>query len=234
MGMYGEILPVMRRDLENKKKYQNIVNRRRNQLAEAQQEYVNLLEAQKLLAAVSDENVKSTMDFITGVVNKALSEIWKDSPPRVYLTPKLYAGSKPHIVLNLENFKGESMELFQEGAGLSEIISAMYTICLIEIRKGRRFLMLDERFSGLHKRAKQIISEILKIFAEEGFQFIFVEYGMNNIGKLYNVEKTGDESKVFDLSGYDYSDEDVKLFTDVDLSILDENYVEDEEVLEEE
>lgn len=230
MGVYASVLPTVKRDFENKKRYKSRVKSRLDELAKAQEEYVDLLEAQKLLAAVSDENVKTTMDFITGVVNKALTEIWKGvcDPPRVYLAPKLYGGSKPHIVLELENKQGMSMELFQEGAGLSEIISAMYTICLVEIRKGRRFIMLDERFSGLHSRAKRIMSDILRIFAEGGFQFILVEYNLNDIGKMYNVEKTGSTSKVYDISREEYTNDTVKFFSDVDLSILDMDYVEEE------
>ena len=115
----------------------------------------------------------------------------------------------------------------QSGTGLRQIVSVLYVICLIEVRKGRRLLLLDERLSGLHSEAKRILSEIIKIFAEGGFQFIFVEYSLNNIGKLYNVEKPYDEAKIYALDGVTYSNDDIFLFSDVDLSILDKNYEED-------
>ena len=116
----------------------------------------------------------------------------------------------------------------QSGTGLRQIISVLFVICLIEVRKGRSLLILDERLSGLHKEAKRILSEIIKIFAEGGFQFIFVEYALNDLGKLYSVEKPGNEARVYPLDGVEYHDEDVFLFTDVDLSLLDAGYVDED------
>ena len=102
------------------------------------------------------------------------------------------------------------------------------------MRKARRIVIFDEKFSGLHKEAKRVLSEIIKIFAEGGFQFIFVEYGMNDIGKIYNVEKIGEESKVFALEGgQEYNDSDIFLFSENPDIELDENYDESEEVEEE-
>ena len=106
----------------------------------------------------------------------------------------------------------------------------MYVICLIEIRKGRRILILDERLNGLHKSAKSIISNIIKIFVKGGFQFIFVEYSLNDIGKIYNVEKRGKESRIVSLEG-EYSDDTIYI-DDVDLSALDKDYVDDTEGVE--
>ena len=111
----------------------------------------------------------------------------------------------------------------QSGTGLSQVVSFMFAICLIEIRKGRRLLILDERLNGLHKEAKRILSKVIEIFAEGGFQFIFVEYGLNNIGKIYNVEHRGNESKIVSLEkGQEYTDDTVFL-SDVDLSVLDDS-----------
>ena len=72
------------------------------------------------------------------------------------------------------------------------------------------------------------MSKIIKIFSEGGFQFIFVEYTLNDLGKLYSVEKPGDEARVYALDGVEYHDDDVFLFTDVDLSLLDKNYVDED------
>ena len=109
-------------------------------------------------------------------------------------------------------------------------MSGLFLICLVEIRKGRRFVIFDERFSGLHKEAKQVLSEIIKIFAEGGFQFMFVEYALNNIGKIYNIEKPGDEAKAYSMDGKEYNDSDVFIFSgNADLSVLDDDFVEEPE-----
>ena len=135
--------------------------------------------------------------------------------------------------LLLINGLGDELDLdLQEGDGIKQIISVMYVICLIEIRKGRRLLILDERLNGLHARAKQVLAEIIKIFAEGGFQFIFVEYSLNSIGKIYNIETRGDASTPVYVE-CNYSD-DLVYIEDADLSILDKDYVDDtEEAVEE-
>ncbi len=226
---YANVLASLNRDLKDKEKYEKRVLKGREELAKAQQDYVNLLNAQKLLSTVSDDNTEATLLFVSGVINKALAEIFKGDTRRIYLSKKLYGGYKPHIVVELENSKGERLDMsIQNGTGLKQIISVLFIICLIEVRKGRRLLILDERLSGLHSEAKRILSEILNIFAEGGFQFIFVEYNLNTLGKLYNVEKPGNEAKVYALDGMDYSNDDVFLFSDVDLSLLEEDYVEDD------
>lgn len=225
---YASSILGLERDLADKVKYANSLNKRREELRVAMQDYVNLVDAQKLLSTVSDDNTEATLLFVSGVINKALAEIFKGDSRRIHLSKKLYAGSKPHIVVELENSRGERLDMtIQSGTGLRQIISVLFVICLIEVRKGRRLLILDERLSGLHKEAKRILSEILKIFAEGGFQFVFVEYALNDLGKLYSVEKPGDEARVYALDGLDYDDSDIFLFSDVDLSILDDDYQED-------
>lgn len=225
---YSDVLASLNRDLKDKIKLEKRVAERKKELQKAQQDYVNLMNAQKLLSTVSDDNTEATLLFVSGVINKALAEIFKGDTRRIYLSRKLYGGTKPHIVVELENGKGEKLDMsIQSGTGLRQIISVLFVICLIEVRKGRRLLILDERLSGLHSEAKRILSEIISIFAEGGFQFVFVEYSLNKLGKLYNVEKPGNEAKVYALDGVEYSNEDVFLFSDVDLSLLDDNYTED-------
>ena len=227
---YSEVLVGLKRDLKDKEKLEKRVSDREKELAKAQQDYINLLNAQKLLSTVSDDNTEATLLFVSGVINKALAEIFKGDTRRIHLSRKLYGGNKPHIVVELENGKGEKLDMsIQSGTGLRQIVSVLFVICLIEVRKGRRLLILDERLSGLHSEAKRILSEIMNIFAEGGFQFIFVEYSLNTLGKLYNVEKPGNEAKVYSLDGMEYDNNDVFLFSDVDLSLLDDDYVDEYE-----
>ena len=119
----------------------------------------------------------------------------------------------------------------QSGAGLREVISFMFTICLIEIKKGRRIFISDEKLAGLHKEAKKIVSEIIKIFAEGGFQFVLVEYALNDLGKIYNVEKPSKDAVVLPLDdGVKYDDSTIFMFShDADLSVVDKDYVDDNE-----
>ena len=222
-GFYSTQIGMVKRALSDVKRLEKRQASLTNELKESQSLYINMLDAQKLLSTVSDENTSKTLDFITGMVNKVLSEMFVSDTPRIILTKRLYAGSKPHINVELIDGSGNSLDMaLQSGTGISQVVSFMFAICLIEIRKGRRLLIMDERLNGLHKEAKRILSKVIEIFAKGGFQFIFVEYGLNNIGKIYNVEKRGDESRIVSLEkGQEYTDDTV-FINDVDLSEIDE------------
>ena len=230
---YNKEIGTIRKYLQDRQRYVAKQKDLIDNIYESQSLYVNMLNAQKLLSTISDDNTDKTLDFITSMVNKVLSEMFSADVPRITLHRKLYAGTKPHITVELIDGRGNVLDMkLQSGVGVSQVVSFMYAICLIEIRKGRRFLILDERLNGLHKEAKRILSEIIKIFSRSGFQFIFVEYSLNDIGKIYNVEKNGDESRVVALGeGKEYDDQMVYVADDVDLSILDKSYV--EEVIDE-
>ena len=206
-GFYATQVGAIKRALTDKKRLEKRQNALYNELKESQSLYINMLDAQKLLSTVSDENTSKTLDFITGMVNKVLSEMFTTDTPHIVLTKKLYAGCKPHINVELIDGSGNSLDMaLQSGTGISQVVSFMFAICLIEIRKGRRLLIMDERLNGLHKEAKRILSKVIEIFAKGGFQFIFVEYGLNDIGKIYNVEKRGDESHIVSLEkGQEYT-----------------------------
>lgn len=221
-GFYSMQIGSVKRALADKSRLEKRIKALTEDLKNSQMEYINMLDAKKVLSLVSDENTTKTLDFITGMVNKVLSEMFTTDTPHIKLTKKLYAGSKPHINVELIDGSGNSLDMaLQSGTGISQVVSFMFAICLIEIRKGRRFLVMDERLNGLHREAKRILSEVIKIFAKSGFQFVFVEYGLNDIGKIYNVEKRGDFSNIISLeNGQEYSDNMVFL-NDVDLSTLE-------------
>lgn len=231
MSVYATTIGSLKRDLTLRRESEEKLEALGKKLDTYRQDYIDMVDAQRLLAAISDENTETTLRFISGVVNKTLSEIFKSDTRKITLKKKLFAGTRPHIVVELTNGRGDTLDLsLQSGTGLKQIISGLFLICLVEVRKGRRLVIFDEKFSGLHKEAKLILSEIIKIFAEGGFQFIFVEYSLDNIGKMYNVEKPSDESSAYPLDGVEYNDTDVFLFSDrVDSEFLDEDYDENME-----
>ena len=87
---YSEVLVGLKRDLKDKEKLEKRVSDRKKELAKAQQDYINLLNAQKLLSTVSDDNTEATLLFVSGVINKALAEIFKGDTRRIHLSRKLY------------------------------------------------------------------------------------------------------------------------------------------------
>lgn len=176
-------------------------------LSKLNNQYAVFLEAQQLLAVVSDNNTTAVLDYIVGVINKALNELFPYDARRVYLEKKMFNGQHAHIIVTLVNSKGKKRDLsLQSGTGLRQVVSFLFIISLIEIRKGRRILLMDELLSGLHQDAKRIVLDIIKIFAEEGFQFVIVEYGVQNFGRMYIAEKPDDTATLTALDG-SYNDE---------------------------
>ena len=182
-----------------------------------------MLEAQQLLSTVSDMNTTAVLDYITSIINKALSELFPHDNRRIFLENELFKGQYAHINIKLTGSNGKKRDLqLQSGTGLRQVISFLFLLSLLEIRKGRPILMMDELLSGLHATAKAIVMDILEIFAEEGFQFIMIEYGVDNIGKLYLVEKPNEIATITPLGANEYHNE-VFVFNrppeDVDLTI---------------
>lgn len=165
-------------------------------------QYVNMIEAQQLLTTVSDSNTTAVLDYITGIINKTLGELFPHDSRRIYLEKSMYQGQHAHINIKLTGTNGKTRDLtLQSGTGLRQVISFLFVLSLIEIRKGRRLLIADELLSGLHPEAKRIVTDIISIFADEGFQFAFVEYGVNDLGKVYLVEKPGAVATVTPMDG---------------------------------
>lgn len=177
------------------------------QLSKMNIQYANMLEAQQLLTVVSDENTTAVLDYITGIINKTLGELFPHDNRRIFLKKSMYQGQHAHITVQLTGSNGKVRDLtLQSGTGLRQVISFLFVLCLIEIRKGRRLLLADELLNGMHPVAKQLVCNIIMIFAEEGFQFVFVEYGVNALGRIYIVEKPGEIATVSPMDGK-YNDE---------------------------
>lgn len=223
MSIHTQSIMQLRTQYNQAVALQNKIDEFIERLDNLNQQYAVFLEAQQLLAVVSDNNTTAVLDYITGIINKALAELFPYDTRRVYLEKKMYNGQHAHIIVKLVNSEGKERDLsLQSGTGLRQVISFLFVISLIEIRKGRRILLMDELLSGLHSHAKNIILDIIKIFAEEGFQFVIVEYEVNNFGKMYIAEKPERTSTLAPLDG-SYNDE-VFIFNrpaeDVDKSIF--------------
>ena len=205
MSRYTELISNFDFRVKRRLEIEQEIIEKEKELKEMEAKYVDMVEALSVLSTVSDDNTKAVLDYITGVINKALKEIFPYDTRRIYLEKRLHAGQYTHINVILEDGSGHKRNMaLQSGTGLRQIVSFLYAISLIEIRKGRRIFIMDELLSGLHKEAKDIIMSIMKIFAEEGFQFVMVEYGVDDVGKIYLVEKPNGVATVTSLDG-DYT-----------------------------
>ena len=201
------------------------------QIEDENEEFCSMLEALEYIGAVSDENTNKILDFITGVINNALSKIFPYSRRIIKLERTLYRNAYTHINVVLMTGEGRRRSLStQSGKGLRQIISFLFRVALIEIRKERKILIMDELLSGLHSSAKAIIQDIMKMFVEEGFQFICVEYGLNDIGKIYLLEKKDDISTTVTEFEGEYTDDIIFMDKEDEKPMQLEGYMEEPEI----
>lgn len=207
MSQYSQYIQRLRFEIEQRDSNIQKAEKIQETIADLEKKYVDMLEAQQLLSTISEENSNKVLSYITSIINRALSELFPHDTRRVYLEKTLHANQHAHINVVLETSDGRKRDLtIQSGTGLRQVISFLFVLSLIEIRKGRQLLMMDELLSGLHPEAKSVVKRIMTIFAEEGFQFVMVEYGVNDLGKIYLVEKPDNEAKVTALDG-EYNNE---------------------------
>ena len=194
-------------DSKHRKKVVEDIVKLESDISDMEMKYEVMLEAQQLLSTVSDDNTTATLDYITSVINKTLAEAFPHDVRRIFLKPRLHAGQYPHIGVVLETGSGKQRSFtLQTGTGLRQLVSFLFTICLIEVRGGRKLVVMDELLSGVHPSCKEILKEIMRIFASNGYQFVIVEYGENNFGKMYIAEKPDNISTITPLDG-EYNNE---------------------------
>lgn len=228
MSEYSQAIMSYRSEYNNANALKQKVDKLTKQLEDMNTQYTVMLEAQQLLTAISDANTNNVLDYITGIINTTLGILFPHDSRKIHLEKTMYQGQHAHINIKLTGTNGKTRDLtLQSGTGLRQVISFLFVLSIIEIRKGRRILLADELLSGLHPEAKRIVMDILQVFAEDGFQFAFVEYGVNNVGRIYMVEKPNEVATVTPLDGV-YNNE-VFIFNrppeEVDLSIhVDEEY----------
>lgn len=155
-----------------------------------------------LLGEVSDETTQDTLDKISGVINKALGVLFPTDSRTVRISKSMYREVHPHFNVDLITENGIIRSFKQSGSGLAQVISFLFTICLIDARGGRKVLVMDELLNGLHPTAKGIVRDLM-LAVSSRFQFITVEYGMD-VEKEYLIEKANGTATIVPYESNSY------------------------------
>jgi len=224
MSEYSRRIIQIEESYKQAKSLESKIKEYQERLADLNEQYSVMLEAQQLLTTVSDDNTKAVLDYITGIINRALAKLFPYDPRRITIERTMYRNQYAHMNVTLTTAEGKKRDLqLQSGTGIRQTISFLFVLSLIEIRKGRRIVLMDELLSGLHPEAKKVILDIIKIFAGQGFQFVMVEYGVNDLEKIYMVEKPGAQATV---SALDSSYKDEIFVFNRPVEEVDKNYTE--------
>ncbi len=229
MGAYDRLISVM----ESEAKKRALYERKRKAEEKTHQKVLDerelLVEASHILATLSDNQLAQLIDTIEATINGVLAQIFNaDDPRTIKIDKKLIRDVNPQLVASLYTKDGVARDISdQTGTGLKQIVSVMFSIIVVAVREDRPIIILDECMSGLHNRAKQVMKEIIRIFSRKGFQFLIVEYGIDDLGRIYNVEKHGDTAEVVEVNGK--YDPNKKFLDEPDMDLLDEDYAESED-----
>ena len=209
MGTVDELLQRSRDfivEQETKTKAKESIGQQLEDIAKELEEKGKTLEdmvrAATILGNVADENTQFILTKITGVINSALAEMFKEDKRSISIKQTMYRNVYPHFVVELETEEGVKRTFKQSGTGLAQVISFLFTVCLIDARKGRKIIVMDELLNGLHPDAKVIVKNLIKVLSGK-FQFVIVEYGVD-IGKQYEVVKTNAVADVIPYQGEAY------------------------------
>ena len=197
-----EFLANQRTKLDYKKDIKQRLEDTLVELKEKGQDFDDMVRASTILGNVADDNTQFILGKITGVINSALAEMFREDKRKISIKQVMYRNVYPHFIVELETEDGIKRSFKQSGTGLAQVISFLFTVCLIDARKGRKIVVMDELLNGLHPDAKNIIKNLIQVLSDK-FQFVIVEYGVD-IGKQYQVVKTGSTASVTLYGGQGY------------------------------
>lgn len=153
-----------------------------------------------VLNKLSEEALNESFAFIEDSLNDVLAKIFVNSPRKIRLVESMRGEKIPELNIELTAANGVKRSLKTDsGHGLRQMVSLLCILCVICISGVRKFVVLDEVFTGLSKESRIAINDILWSFTTIGFQFVIAEHGFIAKGaKVYQLRLDNDVSRIVD------------------------------------
>ena len=124
-----------------------------------------------------DEKRKQTMDKIVNVVSYGLQKVFDNPDIKLVVTEKLQRNQKFYVIGYDDGSGGVSTQWDEASGGVRDVVILMLKVIFLTISSNRRFLVMDESFSGLDADRRENLIEFLHELADRfGVQFFFVSH----------------------------------------------------------
>ncbi|PER55578.1 hypothetical protein CN495_07435 [Bacillus thuringiensis] len=177
-------LNAVREDVRMTEREQEVIegyiNRNREAIAEKQAKITLCDKSEIVLKNIADERNEGAKKALTDILNYALSNVQLEQRYKARLEEHINrrVGKELTVVLTDLDTGYERSLKYQTGTAVSQIIGLLMTIITIKFSKCSRFLILDEKLSGLQDEETILMfGEILSALAQnEDFQILMVEH----------------------------------------------------------
>ena len=157
-------------------KFADLENARANMLKlQADQDDLNMVMA--YFNKLVDEKRKQTMDRIVNVVSYGLQKVFDNPEIKLVVTEKLQRNQKFYVLGYSDGSGGVSTQWDEASGGVRDVVILMLKVIFLTISSNRRFLVMDESFSGLDADRRENLIQFLHELADKfNMQFFFVSH----------------------------------------------------------
>jgi len=124
-----------------------------------------------------DEKRKQTMDRIVNVVSYGLQKVFDNPEMNLVVTEKLQRNQKFYVLGYSDGNGGVSTQWDEASGGVRDVVILMLKVIFLTISSNRRFLVMDESFSGLDADRRENLIQFLHELSDKfDMQFFFVSH----------------------------------------------------------
>lgn len=124
-----------------------------------------------------DEKRKQTMDKIVSVVSYGLQKVFDNPEMKLEVAERLQRNQKFYVLGYSDGHGGISTQWDEASGGVRDVVILMLKVIFLTISSNRRFLVMDESFSGLDADRRENLIEFLHELADKfDMQFFFVSH----------------------------------------------------------